>query len=140
MARVMYTRFCRTIKRNKQTGLYSLLGSFATLELTTTPVSFVLVVYWAGVIETFQQCFAIADLDGNLLDQTPSTQCSLKEKQVNISTAFFYTVFPQAGHYNINIYQNGVCTEVIPLPVVEAQSTGESLPIPLARFRSTTQG
>jgi len=139
MAKVMYARLCRKIKRDKQTGSYSLIGSFVTLELTNYPISFALVVYWAGTNETFQQSFAILDADGNLLDQTPATECILGEKRSNISTAFFHAVFPRAGHYSINVFRNSDCIEAIPLDITEAQQTSESPRAPFVPLRGTTQ-
>ena len=123
MAKVMYARLCKKIKRDKQTGSYALIGSFAALPWTDTPTSFVLVVYWSGANETFQQTFAITDADGNLLDQTPTTECVLRDRRINISTAFFHAAFPRSGYYSINVFQNGVCIESIPLPVIEAEQT-----------------
>ena|SRR5690349_18597083 len=140
MAKVLYARLCRKIRRDKQTGSYSLRGSFTALPLTNAPVSFVLVVNWQGANETFQQSFAILDADGNLLDQTPATECVLNDRQVNISTAFFYTVFPQAGHYNINVYKNGACIETIPLRIMATQQTDETRPAPFAPLRSAETG
>jgi hypothetical protein len=125
MARVVYARLGSRIKRNEQTGSYSLMGSFTALSLINTPVSFVLIVYWPATDETFPQSFAITDGQGNLLDQTPTTQCVLKSRQINTSTAFFHTVFPRAGQYNINVYQNGICTETIPLAVTEVQEIND---------------
>jgi uncharacterized protein DUF6941 len=120
VAKVINTRFCREVRRNDQTGLYSLVGSFVDLTFTNTPIGFVFVVYWLGNIdEMFRQSFALLDEAGNILDETPTSDFVLKRRQTNISTAIFYTIFPSAGRYNVNIYQDGICTEIIPMQVFE---------------------
>jgi len=123
VAKVFFARLCKEIKRNEQTGLYSLIGSFVHLTLIKGPIGFVCVVYWEAANETFRQSFALMDEAGNLLDETPAMECVLKHQQANISTAFFYTGFPQAGRYNINVFQNGICIETIPLHVMDVQQT-----------------
>jgi len=120
VAKAIYTRFCGEVRRNHQTGLYSLAGSFVDLTFTKTPIGFVLVVYWLGKInETFRQSYALLDEMGNILDETPTSDFVLKHPQVNMSTAMFYTIFPSVGRYNVNIYQDGVCTKIIPFQVIE---------------------
>jgi len=138
MAKVIYARLCKKIKRDKQTGSYALVGSFATLPWTDAPTSFVLVVYWLGTNETFQQTFAITDADGTLLDQTPATECVLGDKRINVSTAFFHVVFPRSGYYSINVFQNGVCIEAIPLPVIEAEQAIHNPPFPFVPLPGAT--
>ena len=124
MAKVIFTRFCREARRNNQTGLYSLVGSFVDLTFTNTPIGFVLVVYWLGNIdETFRQSYALLDERGNILDETPTSDFVLKHSQVNMSTAIFYTIFPSTGRYNVNIYQDGICTEISPFQVIEPRHT-----------------
>jgi len=125
MAKVMYARLGSRIKRNEQTGSYFLAGSFTALPRINAPISFVLIVFWHDTNETFQQFFAIVDEQGNLLDQTPATECVLRAGQINSSTAFFHTVFPSSGPYSIQVYQNGICTEKIPLAVTAAENTSE---------------
>ena len=139
MAKIVYARLCRKIKRIEQTGSYSLMGSFVDLPLTKAPIGFVLMVYWEETNETFEQSFAIIDAQGSLLDKTPTTECVLKSKQINTSSAFFYTIFPRAGQYNINVYQNGVCIESLPLPVVEASTTSDRHRVPSTPSRSPAQ-
>ena len=131
MPKVIFARLCREIKKNQQSGLYSLVGSFAHIEWMKGPVGFVCVVYWEPANETFRQSFALADEAGNILDETPSTECVLTTQGENVSTAFFYVSFPQAGRYNITVYQNGVCIEAIPLQVMEALQISESRSAPL---------
>ena len=120
MAKAIYTRFCGKVRRNDQTGLYSLAGSFVDLTFTKTPIGFVFVVYWLGKInETFRHSYALLDEMGNILDETPTSDFVLKHPQVNMSIATFYTIFPSTGRYNVNIHRDGVCTETIPLQVIE---------------------
>jgi hypothetical protein len=120
VAKVMYARLCREIKRDNQTNRYSLIGSFVDLAFTNAPIGFVFVVYWDGdTLEAFSQSFALVDEAGNILDQTPTLECVLNDQHANISTAIFYTIFPSSGHYNVRIYQNGICTETIPIQVIE---------------------
>ena len=126
MAKIMFARLCREIKKNTQSGLYSLVGSFAHLHWTPGPVGFVCVVYWARGNETFRQSFALTDEAGKLLDETPATECVLTRQRENISTAFFYASFPGAGNYNIAVYRNGVCIKTIPLQVLEASQISSS--------------
>lgn len=120
MAKVILTRFCRGARQNNQTGLYSLVGSFVDLTFTNSPIGFVLVVYWLGSInETFRQSYALLDEVGNLLDETPTSDFVLTRRWTNMSTAIFYAMFPSPGRYNVKIYQDGICTEIIPLQVIE---------------------
>lgn len=141
MAKVLFARLCKEIKKNQQTGLFSLVGSFAHLRLTNSPVGFVCVVYWGRAYETFRQSFALMDQAGNLLDETPSTECVLNPHRETVSTAFFYASFPGAGSYHISVHQNGVCLETIPLQVVEASQIGDRYPpARLAPFESAAPG
>jgi len=140
MAKVMYARLGSRIKRNEQTGSYSLAGGFTALPRINAPISFVLVVFWQDTNETFQQFFAIADGQGNLLDQTPTMECVLKTGQINTSTAFFHTVFPLSGQYSIRVYQNGVCTENIPLAVTGAEKTDDGHHSLFTPFESAAPG
>jgi trehalose utilization protein len=136
----MFARFCREIKKNEEDERYSLAGRFAHLPWVPVPVGFVCVVYWERGNETFRQSFALRDGVGNLLDETPATECKLTRGRDTISTAFFYASFPRAGHYTIRVYQNGVCIQAIPLEVVEAEhSPGNSI-VRARRFRSAATG
>jgi len=126
MAKVLFARLCREIKKNQQSGLFSLLGSFAHILWMKGPVGFVCVVYWERANETFHQSFALVDELGNILDKTPSTECVLTTQGENVSTAFFYASFPQAGTHNITVYRNGVCIETIPLQVLEASQSSDN--------------
>jgi len=136
----MLARLCRAIKKNEPDGLYSLVGRFAQLSWRPGPVGFVCVVYWGRGNETFRQSFALKDEVGNLLDETPTTECVLTERRDNVSTAFFYVSFPRAGHYSINVYQNDRCIEDIPLEVVDTQDNLTRSPFYAARFRNAPQG
>lgn len=140
MVRVLFARLCKEIRRNQQTGLFSLVRSFAHLRWTNGPVGFVCVFYWEKADETFCQSFALPDEAGNLLEETPSTECVLNPHRETVSTAFFYASFPQAGRYRIRVHQNGVCIETIPLPVVEASQIGDRYPVRLAPFESAAPG
>ena len=127
MAKVLFARLCREVKKNSQTGRYSLKGKFANLTWMDALVSFVFVVYWHGYIgERFSQSFTLMDEVGNILDETPTMEYEMNNQEINVSTAFFYTTFPQAGCYYVNIYQNGVCTKTVPLHVIESQRSQEA--------------
>lgn len=81
-----------------------------------------LVVYWHGYVgEKFSQSFTLMDEAGNILDETPTTECELTDQEINTSTVFFYPILSHAGCYHVNIYQNGVCTKTMPLPVIDSQ-------------------
>src|SRR5262245_22374109 len=122
MANVLFARLCKEVKKNTHTGRYSLRGKFDNLTWMDALTDFVLVVYWHGYIgERFSQSFTLMDEAGNILDETPITECELIDQQINMSTAFFDTSFPHAGSYHLNVYQNGICTKTIPLPVIESQ-------------------
>ncbi len=140
MAKVMFARLCKEIKKNQQSGLYSLIASFAHIKLTKGPVGFVCVVYWERADETFHQSFALMDEMDNLLDEMPSTECVLTTQGENIGTAFFYASFPRAGCYHISVYQNGVCIETIPLQVMEASQISDSHLTRFAPFESAAPG
>ena len=136
MAKVMFARLCREIKKNGQGRSYSLVGSFAHIKWVKGPVGFVCVVYWEKANETFHQSFALTDESGNILDETPSNECVLTRQGENISTAFFYASLPQAGCYYINVFQNGVRIESIPLQVMETPQISDSRSAP---FESAAQ-
>lgn len=124
MAKVLYVRLCREVKKNTQTGRYSLMGKIAKLTWMDALVSFVFVVYWHGYSgERFSQSFTLMDEMGNILNETPTTECELNNQEINISTAFFYTTFPHVGRYHVNIYQNGFCTKTIPLHLIDARQS-----------------
>jgi hypothetical protein len=139
VAKVMFARLGREIRMNQQTGSFSLFRSFVQLRLTNGPVCFICVVYWEPEAETFYQSFALTNETGDILDDTPTTECVLTSHGENISTAFFYTGFPRAGHYSINVYQNGVCIETIPLEVVEPQESTMSSLAPTPSVGSAAQ-
>jgi len=126
MAKVVFARLCREIKKSQHSSRFSLVGSFAHMKWAKGSVGFVCVVYWEKTNETFRQSFALVDEAGHILDDPPSTECVLTRHGENISTAFFYASFPQAGNYNVNVYQNGVCIKTIPLPIMEASQTNDS--------------
>src|SRR5689334_22485064 len=132
MAKIMYTRLGSRIRRNEQTGSYSLGGSFTTLPRINAPISFVLLVFWRDTDETFQQSFAIVDGQGNLLDRIPTTECVLKVGQINTSTAFFHTAFSPSEQYSVQVYQNGVCTDNIPLAIAAPGKPGDTHPTSFA--------
>ena len=140
MAKVMYARLGSRIRRNEQTGLYSLAGGFTALPRINAPISFVLLVFWRDTNETFQQSFAIVDGQGNLLDRTPTTECVLKVGQINTSTAFFHAAFSPSGQYSVQVYQNGVCTENIPLAVAAPEKTGDNHPTSFAYLGNSAAG
>ena len=136
VAKVMFARLCRGIKKDQQTGLYSLVGSFTQLRLSNGPVGFACVVYWKRGKETFRQSFVLRDEAGNILDATPAIEFVLTREGQNISTALFYASFPQAGQYSIDVYQNGTSVENIPFKVVEAY---QGLKRPLAPLGPAVQ-
>ena len=97
-----------------------MVRSFVDLTFTNTPIGFVFVVYWlASIDETFRQSYTLMDKAGNILDETPSSDLVLKQAQAYISTAIFYTIFPSVGSYTVNVYQDGICTEISPIQVIE---------------------
>jgi len=60
VAKAIYTRFCREIKKDKSTGAYFLKGSFDRFAWMEGLTGFVFVVYWLGRrVESFQQSFAL---------------------------------------------------------------------------------
>lgn len=140
VAKVMFARFCRGIKKNERDELYSLVGRFAHLAWVPVPVTFVCVVYWERGNETFRQSFALRDELGNLLDETPATKCVLTRGRDTISTAFFYASFPRTGNYTIDVYQNGLCIHSIPLEVIEAEQKSRNSTIQVPRFGSAAAG
>ena len=81
----------------------------------------------------------MADEEGTRLDKTSATECVLNQPQTNISTAFFYTIFPHAANHNSNVYQNGICIESVLLPVREAKQINNSYSAPFAPLGITVQ-
>ena len=60
MAKVIYTRLCKEIYKDKSTGTYSLKGSFVRFTWKEALIGFVFVVYWQGRWgESFWQSFAL---------------------------------------------------------------------------------
>jgi hypothetical protein len=92
MAHILFTRLCREIKQDDQTGKDLLLGESDHLAWMSVGVGFVLAIYWLGYIG----------------------------EEINVSTANFYAAFPCAGSYRVNIYQNGICAKTIPVHVIES--------------------
>jgi len=136
VAKVIFARLCKEIKKDLQGGLYSLVGVFTHLRLPNGPVGFVCVVYWERGEETFRQSFVLRDEAGNILDETPATECVLTKQGKNVSTAFFYVSFPSVAQYSIDVYRNGARVESIPFKVVEPY---QSLKRPVAPFGPAPQ-
>ena len=112
------------MKWDQESGKYFLIGSFLHLTPSKEPIGFVFVVYWDGKIgDELMQHFVLRDSSGNVLDETPKIQHRLKREPSNFSTASFYTIFSSPGRYNIEIYQDNVCTDKIPLDVIETDDS-----------------
>ena len=119
MANILFTRLCRDIKTDEQTGKNLLMGESDNLAWMNSGVGFVLAVYWLGYIgERFSLSYALMDEADNILDHPPTTECEFIGDEININTANFHTAFPQAGSYHVNIYQNGICAKSIPVQVI----------------------
>ena len=127
MAYILFTRLCREIYEEEQTGKNVLMGEFDQLPWINTGVDFVLAVYWLGYIgESFSLSYALIDEADNILDRPPITECEFTGEEINVSMVNFYAAFSHPGAYHINIYQNGLCAKILPLDVIEAQRTTES--------------
>lgn len=122
MAHILFTRLCREIKQDEQTGKNLLDGESDHLAWINSGVGFVLAVYWLGYIgESFSLSYALMDEVDNILNHPPITECEFIGEEINVSIADFYAIFPHPGAYHINIYQNGLCTKIISLDVSEFQ-------------------
>jgi hypothetical protein len=122
MANILFTRLCREIKKDEQTGKNLLMGESDNLAWMNSGVGFVLAVYWLGYIgERFSLSYALMDEADNILDDSPTMECEFIGDEINVCTANFHTAFPQAGPYHVNIYQNGICAKTIPMHVIESQ-------------------
>jgi len=65
VAKVIYTRLCKEINKDKSTGAYSLKGSFVQFAWMEVMTWFVFVVYWQGRKgESFRQSFALINGGG----------------------------------------------------------------------------
>src|SRR5215216_1509228 len=118
MAEIISWDFCSEVLENKETGRYSALGPIDNLTFNNSDVRFVLVVYWLGVAgESFSQSFALVDDAGNILNEVPETEYIFTKLPQNISIVRFYIRFPQIGRYSINIKQNGICIQTVPVNV-----------------------
>ena len=127
MAYILYTRLCREIQKDEQTGKNLLMGESDDLAWINSSVGFVLAAYWLGYIgESFSLSYALMDEASNALDAPPTTECEFFSEEINVSIANFYAVFPHPGSYHINIYQNGLCTNIISLEVNEPQRSLET--------------
>jgi len=124
MAEIISWDFCSEILENKETGRYSALGPIDNFTFSKSDVRFVLVVYWQGVAgESFSQSFALVDDAGNILNEVPETEYIFTKLPQNISIVRFYIRFPQIGRYSINIKQNGICIQTVPVNVNESDLT-----------------
>jgi len=52
-------------------------------------------------------------------------ECEFIGEEINVSTANFYSAFPHAGSYHVNIYQNGICAKTILVRVFEFSRSRE---------------
>ena len=121
MAKILFTRLCREIQKDELTGKNLLVGDSEALAWLNAGVGFVLAVYWLGYIgERFNLSYTLVDEADNILDRPPARECEFIGEEVNLSTANFYAAFPQAGRYQVKIYQNGICAQTIPVPVIES--------------------
>ena len=127
MAHILFTRLCREIQKDEQTGKNLLIGESDHLAWINSSVGFVLAVYWLGYIgESFSLSYALLDGEANTLDHHPMTECEFIGEEINVSAANFYVAFPHPGSYHISIYQNGLCTKTIALDVIESQTIPET--------------
>lgn len=121
MANILFTRLCREIKQDELTGKNLLKGDSEHLPWINAGVGFVLAVYWLGYIgERFSLSYTLMDEADNILDHPPITECEFTGEEVNLSTANFYAAFPHAGSYHVNIYQNGICSQTVPVQLIES--------------------
>ena len=122
MAYILFTRMCREIKKDEQTGKNLLMEESDNLAWINSDVGFVLAVYWLGYIgESFSLSYVLLDEADHILNHPPITECEFIGEEINLSIANFYAAFPHPGCYHINIYQNGLCTKTISLDVMEFQ-------------------
>jgi hypothetical protein len=122
MAYILFTRIGREIKKDEQTSKNLLMGESDNLAWINSGVGFVLAVYWLGYIgERFSLSYALMDEADKILDHHPTTECEFIGEEINVSIANFYAAFPNAGSYHVNIYQNGICAQTIPVHVIESQ-------------------
>ena len=127
MAYILFTRLCREIEKDEQTGKNLLVGESDNLAWINSGVDFVLAVYWLGYIgERFSLSYSLMDEADNILDQPSVTECEFIGEEINVSIANFYAAFRHPGGYHVNIYQNGLCTKTIPLDVIEPQKSPET--------------
>ena len=127
MAYILFTRMCREIEKDEQTGKDLLMGESDKLAWIDSGVGFVLAVFWLGYIgESFSLSYAVVDEAENILSQPPITECEFIGEEINVSIANFYTAFPHPGGYHINIYQNGLCTKIVSLDLIESQKNLET--------------
>lgn len=120
MAKVLYSHLCWGLKKDEQTNTFLPLRPFESLVWIDYPVLFTFVVYWTGHIgECFSQSFALVDEAGNILDEMPKMECVLTSHFDTIGAAYFYTIFPRIGRYFINVLQNDICIEDVPLNVID---------------------
>jgi|SRR5688572_7205790 len=127
MAYILFTRMCREIEKDEQTGKNLLMGESDNLAWIDSGVGFVLAVYWLGYIgESFSLSYALVDEADNILSHPSITECEFIGEEINVSIANFYTAFPHPGSYHINIYQNGLCTKIISLDLNESQKNLET--------------
>jgi hypothetical protein len=121
MANILFTRLCREIQKDELTGKNLLVGDSEALAWLDAGVGFVIAVYWLGYIgERFSLSHTLVDEADNILDHPPARECEFIGEEVKLSTENFYAAFPQAGSYQINIYQNGICAKTIPVHVIES--------------------
>jgi len=127
MAYILFTRLCREIQKDEQTGKNLLMGESDHLPWINSSVGFVLAVCWLGYIgESFSLSYALLDEAENILDHPPITECEFIGEEINVSIANFYAAFAYPGGYRISIYQNGLCTKTISLDVIESQRSPET--------------
>jgi hypothetical protein len=121
MANILFTRLCRELNKDDQTGRFSVGGECDYLTWMDSPIGFVMAIYWLGYVgERFSLSYSVRDEADNILDAIHSMEFEFYDQEVQISTAFFYAAFPHPGRYQVNIYHNGIIEETIPLQVIES--------------------
>jgi hypothetical protein len=109
-------------------GKYSVVGALDSFPLSDTFLTFVFIVYWDGDDgETFRQSFSLVDDVGNILDTTSETNYVLSRESENIGVAYFDATVCHAGKYFVKVYQDRLCTETIPLDIVQPGSNTTEL-------------
>ncbi len=121
MPQFRHALICEKVELHPNGSVYTIKNVFPGLVAHKFPFtmgSFSVISFWRGVAdEQFNLSFTVIDSKGNILDDIPPETVLLSMQDLQHIQVFQQIKFPRVDTYAININVNGICIEVINLPI-----------------------